>query len=99
MSPPVLGDPGGEIPPAHPAALGSALRIVRAGHVGPDPFHDLLCFVLSDLDELVLQVAAFGGNQHVGAFPDEILTERLIPPTTGLEVDAPENPRRLLAAT
>ena len=62
-------------------------------------FHDLVCLLLGDLDELVLQVATLSGDQHVGAFPDEILTERLIPPTTGLEVDAPEDASRLLAAT
>src|SRR6266851_6385585 len=42
----------------------SAVSVIRAGHCGPDPFHDLVGFVLGDLDELVLQVAALGGDQR-----------------------------------
>jgi len=38
------------------------LAVVRAGYCGPDPFHDLVRFVLADLDELVHQVAALGGD-------------------------------------
>lgn len=85
---------------AMPVACGArALGTVRAGNVSPDPCHDLVCTFLGDLDELVIKVAALCGDQHGGAFPDEILTECLIPPTTGFEVDAPENASRLLAAT
>ena len=38
------------------------LAVVRVGHCGPDPLHDLAGFGLADLDVLVLQVAALGGD-------------------------------------
>ena len=38
------------------------LAVARAGDGGPDAVHDLVCFALGDLDELVLEVAALGGN-------------------------------------
>ena len=36
------------------------LAVARAGDGGADAVDDLVCFALGDLDELVLQVAAFG---------------------------------------
>jgi MFS family permease len=38
--------------------------VTRARHLRPNPRHDLVCLVFGDLDELVLQVAAFGGDKH-----------------------------------
>ena len=35
------------------------LAVARAGNCGADAVDDLVCFALGDLDELVLQVAAF----------------------------------------
>jgi hypothetical protein len=29
------------------------LAVARTGHFSPDPFRDLICFILADLDELV----------------------------------------------
>ena len=64
---------------ASSAGIGSKLAVVRAGHCGPDPFHDLICFILGDLDELVFQVAALG----TGSAQDQ-LSARL----AGLELPA-----------
>lgn len=38
------------------------LAVARAGDGAADAVHDLVRFVLGNLDELVLEVAALGGN-------------------------------------
>ena len=38
------------------------LAVARAGDGGADAVRDLVCFALGNLDELVLEVAALGGN-------------------------------------
>ena len=59
-------------PPIAGPSYSTAVAVTRAGHLGPDPFYDPIGFVLSDFDELVLQVATLGGDQGRAALPDEI---------------------------
>ncbi len=80
------------------AGIRSKLAVARAGHCGPDPFYDLVGFVLGDLDELVLEVAALGGDQGRAALPHEICGKCFIALAARLEVGAPEHPRRALTA-
>src|SRR2546425_5085612 len=90
--------PGREPGSAAGSSHSTAVAVVPTGHCGPDPFHDLVGFVLGDLDELVLQVAAFGGNQLWAKFPVEIPGEYFVGSTTILGVGTPEHPRRLVTA-
>ena len=55
--------------------------------------HQLVRLVLSDLDELVLQVATLSGDQGRAALPHEICGECFVSLAAGLEVGAPEHPR------
>jgi hypothetical protein len=51
------------VPTAPPTAgprYSTAVGVAFAGYFGPDPFHDLVGFVLGDLDEPVFQVGALG---------------------------------------
>jgi hypothetical protein len=41
-----------------------------SGYPGPDPRDDLVRLVLGDLDEVVLQIATFGGNEQWTEFPN-----------------------------
>jgi len=47
-------------PPITVFSYSTAVTVTRAGHLGPDPFHDLIGFVLGDLDELIYQIATLG---------------------------------------
>src|SRR5580698_2579560 len=76
----------------------AALAVARTSHSRPDPFHDLVGFGLGDLYELVLQVAAHGGDQRRAVFPSEIPGKCLIGPAAVLSVGTPENARRPLTA-
>src|ERR1035437_7622976 len=79
-------------------SLGLRLPVGRAGHCGPDPVHDLVGFGLGDLDELVHQVAALGGDEQPAALPDEVPGKCFIEPAAVLDVGAPEHPRRPVTA-
>src|SRR5580692_5243717 len=72
------------------------LAVARAGDCGADAVHDLVCFALGDLDELVLQVAALSRDQKRSTLPDEIRAECFISSPAGFEVNTPENSRRPL---
>src|SRR5579859_7693175 len=74
----------------------AALAVARACHLGLNAIHELMRFVLSDLDELVLQIPPLCGNEQRSSFPNEVLNERLVAPTTSLEVDTPKNASRLI---
>src|SRR5438445_4544809 len=65
---------------------------------GPELLHDLVRLFLADLDELALQVAAFGGNQRGARLPDKIPGERFIAQAASLGVSAPEQAGGPLAA-
>ena len=46
--------------------------LADAGYPGADPVDQLVRLVLGDLDEVVLEVTAFGGEQGRAALPHEI---------------------------
>src|SRR5580704_17567579 len=75
------------------------LAVSRAGDGGADAVHDLVRFVLGDLDELVLQVATFGGYQRHATLPDQIPGKCFITSATVREIGAAEYPCRPLAVT
>ncbi len=51
-----LSNPAGATMPV--ACRPRALCTVRAGHLGAEAFDDLVCLVLGDLNELVVEIAA-----------------------------------------
>ena len=56
-------------PPTAGPSYSTAVAVTRASHCGPDPFYDPIGFVLSDFDELVLQIATLGGDQGRSCAP------------------------------
>jgi hypothetical protein len=73
------------------------VRLPGAGYPGADPLYELVRLVLGDLDEVVLQVTTFSGDQGNTTLPCKIPGKGFIAPSAGLEVDAAEHPGRLLA--
>src|SRR5215470_4818804 len=68
----------------------AVLAAVCAGDCGPDAVDDPVRLVLGDLHELVLQVAALGGNERPTTLPYEVLRKCLVALAAILGVDTSE---------
>jgi len=52
------------------------------GDPGPDPRNDLVRLILGNLNEVVLQIATFGGNEQWTEFPNKDETDTPTPMET-----------------
>ena len=75
------------------------LAVARAGDGGADAVDDLVRFALGNLDELVLQVAAFGRDHRWAEFPAKVPGKCFVELTAVFCVGTPEYARGLLPTT